>query len=229
MRWAIIEHMIEVTGLDRRATWRATLAGANACLAVVMCAEAEQLALAAHWADLHDPASLPLAETEFEVRRRRFDGDYGVQPGGEGTPQVLAYCFGELGVVLQSSAGGAKHLVADALDLRHRLPRLWAEVQAGRVRGWKARKVAQATRHLSHSAMKDVDAGLARLLTALPWSRFEAVLAATVMRADPAGAAHAEAEAASERFVSLGRDGGRGLKTLIARGEVLDILTFLVG
>ena len=38
---------------------------------------------------------------------------------------------------------------------------------------------------------------------------------------------HLEAEAASRWFVALGRDGGRGLKTLIARGEVLDILVFL--
>jgi len=215
--------MIEVEALDRRAT----LAASESSLGAVMLAEAEQLALAAHWADLHDPASLPAAVTELERRRRRFDGAYGVQPGGDGTPEVLAFCFRELGVVLQSSAGGAKHLVADALDLRHRLPRLWAEVQAGRVRGWKARKVAQATRHLPVAVMGEVDAGLAGLLTALAWSRFEAVLDATVMRADPVGAAHLEAEAASRRFVSLGQDGGRGLKTLIARGEVLDILTFL--
>ena len=215
--------MVEVTGLDRRKT----LTAAQTCLAEVMRAEAEQLVLAAHWADLHDPAGLSPVTTEAEARRRRWDGEYGVQPGGEGTPEVLALCFAELGVVLQTSAGGAKHLVGDALDLRHRLPLLWGEVQAGRVRGWKARKVAQATRHLPRLVMAEVDAGLAGLLTSLPWSRFEAVLGATVMRADPMGAGFAEAEAASRRFVSLGRDGGPGLKTLIARGEVLDILTFL--
>lgn len=215
--------MIEVAGLDQRAT----LAGAEACLVTIMTAEAEQLVLAAHWADLHDPGCLPPAETEFEARRRRLDQDYGVQPGGQGTPEVLRSCFAELGLVLHTSAGGAKHLIADVLDLRHRLPRLWAEVQAGRVRGWKARKVAQATRHLPLAVMTQIDLGLDGLVTALPWSRFEAVLDATVMRADPAGAAHVEAEAGSRRFVSLGLDGGRGLKTLIARGEVLDILTFL--
>ena len=215
--------MIEVQELDRPGT----LARAGSALVSIMRAEAEVLALAAHWADLHDPASLPPVETEFEARRRRFEQQYGVQPGGEGTPEVLVSCFAELGLVLQTSAGAAKHLVADALDLRHRLPRLWDEVQSGRVRKWKACKVAQATRLLPSAAMAEVDAGLAGLLTALPWSRFEAVLEATVLRADPVGAAHAEAEAASRRFVSLGRDGGPGLKTLIARGEVLDILTFL--
>ena len=125
--------MIEVGVLDRQAT----LAGAQGCLVAVMAAEAEQLALVAHWADLHDPAGLPAPTTGLEARRRRWDGDYGVQPGGEGSPEVLARCFAEVGVVLQTSAGGAKHLVADALDLRHRLPRLWAEVRSGRVRGWR--------------------------------------------------------------------------------------------
>ncbi len=63
--------MIEVKGLDRRAT----LAGAEASLAAVRAAEAEQLGLAAHWADLHDPAGLAPAATELEARRRRWDGD----------------------------------------------------------------------------------------------------------------------------------------------------------
>lgn len=215
--------MIEVQELDRRGT----LVCAETALAAIMHGEAQVLTLAAHWADLYDPASLPPVETAFEERRRRLDGEYGVQPGGAGTPEVLAHCFAELGVVLQTSAGGARHLVADALDLRHRLPGLWAEVMEGRVRAWKARKVAQATRHLALAVMGEVDAGLAGLLAALPWSRIELVLDATVKRADPVGATHAEAEEASRRFVSLGRDGGAGLKTLIARGEVLDVLTFL--
>lgn len=97
MRAGRIEHVIEVEGLGRRET----LTGAEACLALVMQAEADQLALAAHWADLHHPDSLPLATTELEVRRRRLDGDHGVQPGGEGTPPILANRPAELGLVLQ--------------------------------------------------------------------------------------------------------------------------------
>ncbi len=36
--------------------------------------------------------------------------------------------------------------MADALDVRHRLPKLWAELMAGRVRVWQARHVASRTR-----------------------------------------------------------------------------------
>lgn len=65
--------------------------------------------------------------------------------------------------------------------------------------------MAQATRHLPHAVMRQVDDGLVGLMPALPWSRFETVLEATVMRADPVGARLAEAHAASRRFVVLGR------------------------
>ena len=215
--------MIEMRELDRPGT----LADAQATLAGMMGLDARQLELAVHWADLHHPDSLPAPVDDWEMRRRQLDGSYAVQPGGEGTPEILASCPAELGLVLQTSAGGSKHLMADALDLRHRLRSLWADVLGGRVRGWKARKVAQSTRHLPLAVVRRVDADLAGLIPTLSWSRFETVLDATLMRADPVGARFTEAEAASRRFVSLGRDGGRGLKTLIARGEVLDILTFL--
>lgn len=215
--------MIEVRELDRPGT----LADAQATLAEQLRLDGRQLALAAHWADLHHPDLLPAPVDAWEVRRRRLGGHYAVQPGGAGTPEVLASCPAELGLVLQTSAGGAKHLIADALDLRHRLPSLWAEVQEGQVRAWKARRVAQATRHLPLAVMADLDAGLTGLIPSLSWSRFEMILDATVMRADPVGARLSEAEAASRRFVALGRDESHGLKTLIARGAVLDILTFL--
>ena len=215
--------MIEVQELDAVGT----LAEAAATLAEQRRLDARQLELAAHWADLHHPDSLPRPLDTWEERRRRIDGDHGVHPGGEGTPPILASRPAELGLVLRTSAAGAKHLIADALDLRHRLPSLWAEVREGRVRAWQARRVAQATRHLPLTVMGQVDAGLAGLMPTLPWSRFETILDATVQRAYPLGARLTEAETASRRFVALGRDDGHGLKTLIARGEVLDILTFL--
>ena len=49
-----------------------------------------------------------------------------------------------MGVSTQS----AMSLMADALDLRHRLPRLWAQVEALAVAPWKTRRVAADTRSL---------------------------------------------------------------------------------
>ena len=66
--------------------------------------------------------------------------------GGEGTPEVSEYCAAELGALQGIGMWAARLLIADALDLRYRLPRLWERVRTGGVRAWQARKVAEATR-----------------------------------------------------------------------------------
>lgn len=45
-----------------------------------------------------------------------------VEMGGDGTLEVAEFCSAELGVVLGVSAWSSRQLIADALDLRHRLP-----------------------------------------------------------------------------------------------------------
>lgn len=190
-------------------------------------ADVELLRLALAWADLHGEESLPAPVDGFEVGRRRLAGLVGVRVGGEGTPVVLSHCPAELGAVLETTHGGAKHLIADALDLRDRLPRLWETVQDGRVAAWKARRVAAATRVLTWAQVTQVDGIVCAVIATLGWSRFEAVLDATIKRADPVGARAAEEEAAAQRFVAVGRANDHHIRTLIARGSSLDILSFM--
>ena len=67
-------------------------------------------------------------------------GDRLVQVGGEGTPLVQDLCFAELGIARRVHPLTARALVADSLDLRHRLPLTWAEVGGCGPRcGWPAR------------------------------------------------------------------------------------------
>ena len=47
---------------------------------------------------------------------------------GAGCPAVAEFCVAELGAVLGVSTTAAKRLMGHALELRHRLPRLWAQV-----------------------------------------------------------------------------------------------------
>ncbi len=73
------------------------------------------LQTAAHWADLHSElarATSPLLPGSEQL----------VRFGGAGTPGVAEFAPAELGVVLATSTTAAERLVADALDLRHRLP-----------------------------------------------------------------------------------------------------------
>lgn len=96
------------------------------------------------------------------------EGD-GLVPGGpdeadlagDGAPSVDSFCVAELATALRTTSEGARHAMADALDLAHRLPRLWRETLAGRVAVWRARRVASNTRLLNREAAWELDRRLA--------------------------------------------------------------------
>ncbi len=107
--------------------------------ATLLTAEARELVLAAAWADLHPTQALaPRPVLPGMERPRRF--------GGHGTPEAGEFAAAELAVLTGRSLTSASTLIADALDLRHRHPQLWAGLQAGQVRAWQARKIAARTR-----------------------------------------------------------------------------------
>ena len=179
--------------------------------------EVELLRLAAHWADLH-------AEPPREKGRgaRRL-----VAGGGAGTPEVDEFAAAELGLLQDTTTASARRLMADALDLRHRLPRLWSMVCAGGFRVWKARSVAAATHHLSLAAARQVDEAVAPHIATLAWSRFETLLEGQVIAADPDAAQRRQELADAERFVRVGRKNEHGLRVLIARANSGDVIFFM--
>ncbi|TNM37749.1 DUF222 domain-containing protein [Nocardioides albidus] len=79
-----------------------------------------------------------------------------------GTPLITEHAAAAFGARIQTSPYGARRLIADAVDLVLRLPRLWAGVQAGTVRVPHARHVADATRDLSEQEAAWVDAEVQR-------------------------------------------------------------------
>ena len=100
-------------------------------------------------------------------------------------------------------------------------------VQSGGVAAWKARRVAAATRTLTIAQAAEVDAVVHEVIASLGWSRFEAILDASIKQTDPDGARAAEQDAATRRFVAVGRANDHHIRTLIARGTSLDILSFM--
>ena len=112
--------------------------------ATVREAECEELVLAAAWANVH---YLDTGADDYRPLVQRA-----CAWGGDGCPQVAEHCAHELGALRGTGAVAARMLIADALDLRHRLPRLWMLVRTGAVRAWQARAVAQATHELSWEA-----------------------------------------------------------------------------
>lgn len=116
-------------------------------------AEAELLELACAWADAHPPESIHHSAS-FLVPGTEHEE----QIAGEGCPLVAEFCIGEFGAVLGLSTVSAKHLIGQALELRHRLPRLYRRVLNGGVPAWRARRVAEATIH-AHPALSKEAAG----------------------------------------------------------------------
>ena len=189
-------------------------------------AEAAEFALAAHWADLHDERTLV-----------RGDGSGRVLPGteqakrygGAGTPLVGEFAAAELGCLLSRGHIAATTLIADAIDVRHRLPMLWSAVHLKEARVWQARQVASRTRSvgLTFEQARWVDGETTPYLASLQWSRFQDLLEAKIIEADPE-AAQARADAAAmERFVATGQCNEYGLKTVIAKADAGDAIFFV--
>lgn len=216
-----------VAGLDAEGV----LAAAERAQAVMLEAEATRFVLAAHWADLHDGEALT------EQRRRRGEPAGGVLPGMErakragarGTPAVAEFAAMELGAVLGMGHVAANCFQRDAVNVRFRHPRLWRALTQGRVRVWQAREVARrcAAADLDLDQAAFVDAATTPYLASLPWARFEALLEARIIEADPDAAEARARAAAMARFVRTGQSNEYGLKTIVIRAEAGDAI-FLV-
>ena len=103
------------------------------------------------------------------------------------------------------------------LDLQHRLPAVWGQVESLEAEAWLARKVASMTRHVSLATIDVVDRAVAAIIATESPSRVLAVTQAKIIEADPVGhAARVEAER-RRRYVALSRTDEHGLRHLIAR------------
>jgi Domain of unknown function (DUF222) len=198
---------------------RHTLTAVDQAKTAARRAEVDKLALAAHWADLHgdvDRASSPALPGSEQL----------VRIGGDGTAEVAEFASAELGAVLEISTHSATALIADALDLRHRLPRLWRRVLDHQVAPWMAREVAAQSRRLSKDAATTVDARVTPWADRLTWSRLRAVVEAAIIAADPEAADEAARQAADDQGVWLGQSSADGIKEIHIRTEAPNAIWF---
>ena len=163
-------------------------------------AEARLLRVAAHWADLHAvlPEDTRGGGAAGHRSRTVIGGTERLVPlAGPGAPAVAEFAPAELGAALGMSTHAAGVLVGNALELRHRLPRLWARVMAGRLPARRAGKIAEHTKTLSADAAGYVDAQLAPVAHRIGLARVLALVAAAMKRFDPEQAAEQERRAAA--------------------------------
>lgn len=166
-------------------------------------------------------------EETTDPRGYAFGKERAVFLGGQGTPKVAEFAAAELGGRLQLSPFAAGLLMADALDLRHRLPHLWGRVRAMEVKVSYARYVAKKTRELPPALAAYVDERVAESADGrLPWSRFTQLVEASIIASDPIASAEAEERAAKAQFAQPTQSNGHGLRGFYIRADFATVARF---
>ena len=197
---------------------KAILAAATEAERASRLAEVAKLELLSAWAAIHstDPTEGP----EGHVARRL--GNVLQQVGGDGTPGVQDFCLGEIALARGAGVTATSNMLADVLDLEHRLPLTWAVTRRGECEVWVARKVAKLSRHLPADRAHVVDSAVSRMIASEAPGRVLQVAEAKVIEADPdLHEQRCEAER-RRRYLGLGRTDEYGLRTLIAKLEAGD-------
>ncbi len=188
-------------------------------------AERGKLRLAARWCVLH-PAS---ADTGVATWGGPGLLESDESLGGDGTPAIAAFAPEPFAAALGVSTTTGMQLIADGLDLQHRLPRIWRRVEALEVAPWKARKVAQATHVLSRAAAAYVDGELAARLDSCGAVLIERVVAMAVAKHHPELLAERERKGKAGWQVRLHHPGAgefAGTSHLDVTGDTLDLTKF---
>jgi hypothetical protein len=161
------------------------LAVARAVQADLNALEARRFEIAAEWAALHPgdevDESVPWEERELEI-------------AGDGAPTVAEFCIAELAATLGMSSDAGRNFVGDAVETKHRLPRLWTRVMSLEVPVWRARRVAQLTASLPAGAAAYVDRHLAGVIDKCSYAQINRTVEAARTTFDPEAALGRTAE-----------------------------------
>jgi len=158
-------------------------------------AEAELLELAVGWAVMHPAESIHEAET---VRLSGF-GDTAIPVAGPGAPLVAEFAVAEFAAAVGLPTEAGKRYVGQAVELRYRLPRLWARVTTGDLAAWRARRVADQTIRLSREAAGFVDRHVAPVAHKVPPAQVDRLVEEAIARFMPEEAERQRRDAADGR------------------------------
>ena len=202
----------------------AVLAEARAARRDANAAEARVLAKAVEWAHLHVVDDPDEAATWWAGRGL----DTGIPIAGEGCPLISEFAIPELATTLGLSQESGRRFVAVALELAHRLPRLWLRVQEGSLAPWRARRIAEETLHLSPEAAAHVDAQIAPFAHKTGAAQTQRLVEDAIARFMPAYAAERREAAADQRrvFVDTHQVSFAGTTRVEAELDLADALDF---
>ncbi|GAA4757890.1 HNH endonuclease signature motif containing protein [Nocardioides endophyticus] len=164
---------------------------------VVNTAEIAKLELAIRWAVMHPAESITHGAATVEGT----EGELAI--AGPGAPLVAEFCVADLALALGMSTDAGRTYLGDALELRYRLPKLWAVVTTGRVPVWRARKIAHATKTLCPEAAAYVDRHLAHQAHRCSYAQIDRAVTDALRLYDPAEADKRRREAADARHFDI--------------------------
>ncbi|HEX2894841.1 MAG TPA: DUF222 domain-containing protein, partial [Marmoricola sp.] len=181
------------------------LASARRARADANAAEARVLADAVEWAHLHTVSDLDDAATWWSGTKA-MGQDTGIPIAGEGAPLVSEFAVLEFATALGMTADAGRNLVGLALELAHRLPKVWARVQAGSLAPWRAKRIAEHTLHLSPEAAGFVDAQVALFAHKTGLAQTQRLVDEAIARFMPQTAAEQRERAAEQRYFTIDHD-----------------------
>lgn len=206
-------HPIESPGPESPGSAAGLLAALEATHTVLVDAEVGQFRLAAEWAAAH-----PIASVADVATVEGSEGEVAV--AGPGAPLVAEFCVPEFALAVGMSTDAARGYLGDAVEVAHRLPRLWEAVLGGRVPVWKARRIAAHTSSLPLDAAAQVDRHLAPVAHRVGFAQVERTVEAARARFDPVEAEHRRLLAAEGRHLDVEVDQAGLAGTVAVHGEL---------
>ena len=185
-------------------------------------AEARLLQAAVVWAAQHPAESLEAAEVFRSSGYAGGFGDSAVPLAGPGAPLVAEFSIAEFAAAVGLSTEAGKRYVGHALELRYRLPRLWARVTAGDLPAWKARRVAEQTisHALSPEAAAYVDRHLGPVAHKIGVGVIDRLVTEAIARFMPETAEETRRQAADGRHFTIDHDQVSFAGTSLISGEL---------
>ncbi|MPZ61943.1 MAG: DUF222 domain-containing protein [Propionibacteriales bacterium] len=189
---------------------------------------AHEADLLAHFADLNstlDPVEEDLHDRQVKGTPRL------IQVGGDGTPTVHEFCLTELAATLKCSEGRARYLLADALDLHHRLPQTLTRMHQGALSGYRASLITRQSRCLPKPGAGQLEEELGATACRVGDKRLCDEVDRLLIDLDPERAARRAKDAAESRYVHVERDpdpagDGNGVAFLNAKIDAFSAQAF---
>lgn len=210
--------------LDSATTPGALIALVRGSVAAVREHERDLMVLGVAWADAHPDLDPDLPANQRQDPAEDLDPD---QPD----PRVPAMAWdagAPFAAALGVSTAAGEAMIADALGLRHRLPRVWQRLHDLEVPVWRARRIVQAVKGRPDDVCRHLDEAIAPVAEKVGQVTIDRLIDEAMMRLYPEERELAQLAALDARYAQLheGSITETGIGEMTLRGDWKDLHDF---